>query len=76
MYIKKSRGNNDEATTSISKSNAAGDQQKKNKRQQVRKKPLGRDDLQSIGKRMRTSTKAAQGIRNAITLLVLKPNDN
>jgi len=70
------KGENDETTTSISKTNAAGDQQKNKKCRQVRKRPLGRDDLQSIGKRMRRSTKAAQGIRNVSTVSLVKPNDN
>ena len=37
----------------MSEANNASSQQSNNKRQQVRKKPLNRDDLQSIGKKMR-----------------------
>ena len=37
----------------MSEANSASSQQSNNKRQQVRKKPLNRDDLQSIGKKMR-----------------------
>ena len=62
---------------SVLKIEAASDQQKiKKKHRQLRKKRHGRDDLKSIGKRMRRTTKATQGIRNPTTLSVLKPNGN
>ena len=74
---RKSTGENDEITTSIPKRKATGDQQKSNKRQQVRSKPLGKQDLESISKGMRKgSNKAAQGIHNVATSSVPNSNDN
>ena len=77
---RKSIGENDDISISIQKRQATGDQQKSNKRQQVRKKPLGKQDLESIGKRMRRgrSNKSVEGIHNVATSSVpnLNSNDN
>ena len=59
-----------------SRANTADIQQKSNQRQRVRKKALGIDEPQCIGKRMGTSSKVTEGIWNATTLSILKPNEN
>ena len=72
-----STGENDDISISIQKRQATGDQQQSSKCQQVRKKHLGKQDLESIGKGMRKgSNKAAQGTHNVATSSVPNSNDN